>query len=98
MKLTDRIAELEERMERLETKRRELRTQFIALQLVLIPLLPVISAAPAKVLDAAIAAARDTAKEGLIQAGYDAPDIRAVLEAIDTLRADMAAIGGSLAH
>lgn len=92
MDLDERMAALEARIEEMETKRRALRNQFLALQLVLIKALPVISASSTARLDAAITDASAFAADHLLAAEYAPEDIREVLDAIEALREDM---GGS---
>ena len=94
MELEKRLAALEARIDEQETKRRNLRNEFIALQLVMLKLLPFISASPAGVFDAAIEAAKREAATALLIAGFDAPDRADVLEAMDLLRDDLLGVEG----
>lgn len=89
MELDKRIAALEARIDKQESKRRALRNEFIALQLVMLKLLPIISTSPTAGFDAAIEAAKREASTALLIAGFDAPDRADVLEAMDLLRDDL---------
>lgn len=89
MDINERIAALEARVDEMETKRRAMRNQFIALQLVLIKATPVISASSADRLDSAIDSAVAYAENHLLAAGFDPDDIRSVTESIAALREDM---------
>ena len=89
MELEERIAALEARLDAQEEKRKALRNQFIALQLVMIKLLPVISSSSSDQFDAGIDAAKVAATDGLSRAGFDAADTQDVLESMDALRGDL---------
>ena len=93
MTLEDRMEAMEKRIDCMEEKRRALRSQFIALQFVLIRLLPVISAPSTDRFDGAIADAEAYALNHLLAAGYAPEDIHEVLASIAALRADMAETG-----
>lgn len=93
MTLEGRMVKLEAQIVASEEKRIALRNQFIALQLVLIRALPVISASSAVRLDAAISDAARYASDHLLAAQYEPEEIREVLDAIETLREDMAGSG-----
>ena len=83
-----RLAALERQAEEQEERRKALRAQLIALQLVFGRLVPVISAASAVELDAAIAAAKATALT-LQSLGFEEDEVRAVAEGIDALQDDL---------
>lgn len=83
-----RLAALERQAKEHEEKRKAMRAQLIALQLTLGRLLPVISAAPAGAIDAALEAAQATVPT-LRDLGFDADEAHAVAEAIEAIRADL---------
>ena len=83
-----RLAALERQAEVQEEKRKALRAQLIALQLVFGRLVPVISATSVAELDAAIAAAKATALT-LQSLGFEEDEVRAVAEGIDALQDDL---------
>lgn len=87
--LEQRIAALEQIAAEYETKRKATRNQLIALQMVVIRLLPLISAISSDQLDAAIEAAKREAETALLIAGFAAPDRADVLESMDVLRDDL---------
>lgn len=89
MGLEDRMAALEALIDTLEEKRKLLRNEVLALQFVLLKLLPVISTAPRDETEQALALAQDHASVVLPALQYDADDVLNVLASIHSLRSEL---------
>lgn len=77
------------RINEIERKHAALRAQFVALQLVMIKLLPLMFLTQHDALASALVAAQNSVRSSLPHAGFEEADIQGVVEAIDALRDDL---------